>query len=60
MDATNKIIVLAKELGEALKESKEYTEFCESLGITQSMSKAGYPYDNAPMERYFNTLKDEA
>ena len=21
------------------------------------MSKAGYPYDNAPMERYFNTLK---
>lgn len=23
------------------------------------MSKAGYPYDNAPMERYFNTLKSE-
>lgn len=21
------------------------------------MGKAGYPYDNAPMERYFNTLK---
>ena len=39
--------------------SKEYTEFCESLGITQSMSKAGYPYDNAPMERYFNTLKND-
>lgn len=37
--------------------SKEFTEFCESLGVTQSMSKAGYPYDNAPMERYFNTLK---
>ena len=33
--------------------SKEFTEFCEKLGITQSMSKAGYPYDNAPMERYF-------
>lgn len=27
--------------------------------VTQSMSKAGYPYDNAPMERYFNTLKSE-
>ena len=27
--------------------------------MTQSMSKAGYPYDNAPMERYFNTLKNE-
>lgn len=38
--------------------SKEYTEFCESLGISQCMSKAGYPYDNAPMERYFNTLKN--
>lgn len=23
------------------------------------MSKAGYPYDNAPMERYYNTLKNE-
>ena len=23
------------------------------------MSKAGYPYDNAPMERYFNTLKND-
>ena len=23
------------------------------------MSKAGCPYDNAPMERYFNTLKTE-
>ena len=39
--------------------SKEFTEFCEKLGIEQSMSKAGYPYDNAPMERYFNTLKND-
>ena len=39
--------------------SKEFVEFCEKQGITQSMSKAGYPYDNAPMERYFNTLKSE-
>lgn len=29
------------------------------MNVTQSMSKAGYPYDNAPMERYFNTLKNE-
>ena len=27
--------------------------------MTQGMSKAGCPYDNAPMERYFNTLKSE-
>lgn len=38
--------------------SKEFTDFCEKLGVNQSMSKAGYPYDNAPMERYFNTLKN--
>lgn len=39
--------------------SKEFIEYCEKSGVTQSMSKAGYPYDNAPMERYFNTLKQE-
>ena len=39
--------------------SKAFTEFCESAHVSQSMSKAGYPYDNAPMERYFNTLKNE-
>ena len=39
--------------------STAFIEFCESAQITQSMSKAGYPYDNAPMERYFNTLKNE-
>ena len=39
--------------------SKAFTEFCERRGVTQSMSKAGCPYDNAPMERYFNTLKNE-
>jgi transposase InsO family protein len=39
--------------------SKEFVEFCESVHITQSMSKAGYPCNNAPMERYYNTLKNE-
>ncbi len=39
--------------------SKEFTEYFESVGITQSMSRAGCPYDNAPMERYYNTLKNE-
>ena len=39
--------------------SKEFTDFCKKCGITQSMSRAGYPYDNAPMERYFNSLKNE-
>ena len=39
--------------------SKAFTDFCEAQELTQSMSKAGCPYDNAPMERYFNTLKNE-
>lgn len=39
--------------------SKEFVDFCKEHGITQSMSRAGCPYDNAPMERYFNTLKAE-
>lgn len=39
--------------------SKEFIEYCSSVGVTQSMSKAGCPYDNAPIERYYNTLKNE-
>lgn len=39
--------------------SKEFNEFCEQSKIQQSMSRAGCPYDNAPMERYYNTLKSE-
>ena len=39
--------------------SKAFIEFCETSHVTQSVSKAGYPYDNAPVERYFNTLKNE-
>lgn len=39
--------------------SKAFVEYCEFVHITQSMSKAGYPYDNAPMERYFNMLKND-
>ena len=39
--------------------SLEFTTFCKKHDIIQSMSKAGCPYDNAPMERYYNTLKAE-
>jgi len=39
--------------------SSAFVEFCGSVHVAQSMGKAGYPYDNAPMERYFNTLKNE-
>lgn len=39
--------------------SKEFIDFCNLVGIKQSMSRAGCPYDNAPMERFYNTLKNE-
>ena len=39
--------------------SKKFIEYCEENFIQQSMSRTGCPYDNAPMERYFNTLKNE-
>ncbi|MGN0169205.1 MAG: IS3 family transposase [Lachnospiraceae bacterium] len=38
---------------------KEFVNLCQSNHIQQSMSRAGCPYDNAPMERFFNTLKNE-
>ena len=37
--------------------SCEFVNFCKDNNITQSMSKAGCPYDNAPMERFYNTFK---
>lgn len=39
--------------------SKKFNDFCEHSFVQQSMSRAGCPYDNAPMERYYNTLKNE-
>ena len=37
--------------------SWEFVNFCKDNNVTQSMSKAGCPYDNAPMERFYNTFK---
>ena len=39
--------------------SLQFILYCQEHGISQSMSAAGCPYDNAPMERYYNTLKSE-
>jgi len=39
--------------------STQFMEFCYAHGIQQSMSRAGCPYGNAPMERYYNSLKAE-
>ncbi len=38
--------------------SWEFVTFCKNKNVTQSMSKAGCPYDNAPMERFYNTFKN--
>ena len=39
--------------------SLEFNEFCKKNNVQQSMSKAGCPYDNAVIERFYNTLKHE-
>lgn len=39
--------------------SKAFTEYCRQHSVIQSMSRVGCPYDNAPMERFYNTLKCE-
>src|SRR5699024_931047 len=36
-----------------------FVNYCKKRGIRQSMSKAGRPYDNAPMERRYSTFKNE-
>jgi|LSQX01.2.fsa_nt_gb transposase InsO family protein len=38
---------------------KELVRFCDENFIQQSMNRAGCPYDNAPMERYFNIFEFE-
>ena len=39
--------------------SRAFTEFCEQKHVKQSMSKAGCPYDNSPMESFYGTFKAE-
>ena len=39
--------------------SWEFVSYCKEKKVIQSMSKAGCPYDNTPMERFYNTLKNE-
>ena len=39
--------------------SYSFTEYSLKNEVIQSMSKAGCPYDNAVMERFFRTMKFE-
>ncbi len=39
--------------------SKEFNDFCAKKFVQQSMSRAYCPYDRAPMERFYNTFKNE-
>ena len=39
--------------------SFNFTRFCEDQSITQSMSRVGTPGDNAVMERFYNSFKNE-
>jgi len=37
--------------------SGQFTNYLGSLNIKRSMSRPGTPYDNAPMERWWNEFK---
>ncbi|MDP5277286.1 integrase core domain-containing protein, partial [Chengkuizengella axinellae] len=39
--------------------AKAFIDFCKKNRVTQSMSRAGCPYDNAAMESFFGKLKNE-
>ncbi len=39
--------------------SRQFVNYCNDNQVTQSMSRTGNPYDNSPMERFYNTLKNE-
>ena len=39
--------------------SRQFRQMLERCGITQSMSRRGNCWDNAPMERFFRSLKTE-
>lgn len=51
-------LILHSEQGSQFA-SYDFTEYCLKNNIKQSMSKAGCPYDNAVMERFFRTMKFE-
>lgn len=40
--------------------SYQFVTYLRELGVTQSLSKPGCPYDNSVMESFFATLKKEA
>jgi transposase InsO family protein len=51
-------LILHSDQGSQLT-SRAFVEFCAKNYVQQSMSRAGCPFDNAPMERFFNTFKNE-
>ncbi|WP_199879316.1 integrase core domain-containing protein, partial [Escherichia coli] len=45
---------------EAISVIREYIEIQEQFGLKTSMSRKGNCYDNAPMESFWGTLKNES
>lgn len=57
-NTVNKELIIHSDQG-AQYTSRAFTEFCKENNITQSMSKAGCPYDNSCMESFYGTFKGE-
>ena len=58
MHKPGKGIILHSDQGSQFT-AKAFNDFCKKNFVQQSMSRAGCPYDNAPMERFYNTFKNE-
>ena len=56
--AAKETVILHSDQGSQYT-SRAFIEYCESMHVTQSMSRAGCPYDNAPMESFYGTFKAE-
>jgi len=58
LNKVDKNLVLHSDQGSQFA-SRDFINFCSEHNVIQSMSRAGNPYDNAPMERFYNTFKAE-
>lgn len=56
---TNKVPVLFHSDRGSIYTSYRFRQLLQKYHITQSFSKAGYPYDNSPMESFFSQYKRE-
>ncbi len=53
------MLLLRRPLESTQYASRVYVDRLRSMGVTLSMSRKGNPYDNARMESFYKTLRNE-